>query len=221
MKYFTLVAITLLVSSCDKAEDGPSGDAPTKLLAQRLIDDHGEGVLAQPLIVVYDRGWIEGRGGVDQAFSANIEKLGVAEGRGFSAGSPPMKVREHYSQEGVEFGVNDGEEKSVVIDANSALNARLLLGKDAIKSLRACEAVKVSRVCRAEGEVRIVILDTEIKGAMLLGEPEVPGKVAGRWLRFAGDPRVAEDTVLEVDLGAGTHCVLSKWVLDPRDSCQM
>lgn len=225
MRSFLLfvTACSLLVA-CDKQDEDSTAaaDPNSTLLGERLIAEHGEGVLAQPVLVVYDRGYIGGRGSLDPEFADKVAKLGVKRASSLSSGEAPMDVDDFFSQEGLEFGVSESD-KSVVTDSTSSLAIRLLFGKPGIDALRACEQVQLDRVCKVGGELRARLDDIPATAGVLVdGDVEIAkGKVKSGWVVFADAPEVGDETQLELILGDGVRCNMSRWVVDPRDSCAM
>lgn len=220
MRYLLLLSL-LLTFACEK-EKTTGGDPDSKLLGERLIAEHGAAVLESPILVVYDDGYLVGRGSVDPDFGKKIDALGLDLKTSLSSGPDPIDAREYYGSEGVEFGVLPAE-KSVVVDASSSLTIRLAFGDAGIKALRACEEIELDRVCKMDGEVRAFLNDAPVTGGLLLesGTEVARGSVTRDWLVFPGAPDPSDDAQLELFLGDGVRCNLSKWLVDPRDSCAM
>ena len=216
-----LLAALLLFGACDKS-DAPAESADAKLMGERLIAAHGEGVLASPVLVVYDSGFIAGSGSHDSDFSANVSKLGVRPASRFAAGTSPVHVRDYYSEEGVEFAVSEPD-RVVVVDSTSTLTIRLLLGQPGIKGLRACEAVTIDRVCKVKGELRARLDDIPAREVTVIDDGSVvaKGELQRGWAVFGQARELSDNAVLEVLLEDGVRCNLSKWLVDPRDSCAM
>lgn len=222
MRYLFLVLATFTLTSCDKGADDARAAADSKLLGERLIAEHGEGVLAEPVLVVYDSGFIVGSGTTDPEFGAKANALKVAPGSSLSAGPSPVSVNEYYSQEGVEFGLSVAQ-KTVVVDSTSSLTIRLLFGQEGIQALRRCEAVKLDRVCKVGDELRAYVDDLAPLGADLLdhGSEIAKAELRKGWVVFPNAPETSDKAQLELVLSGGVHCNLSKWLVDPRDSCTM
>ncbi len=215
------ILLLLLASSCDKtASTEPRSDS--KLLGERLIAEFGEGYLSSPELIVYDSGYIVGRGNRDPEFSAKIAKLQVRPASSLSSGRSPLDTHEFYSQEGVEFGISDPD-KFVVVDSTSSLAIRLLYGQPGIRALRTCEAILLDRVCKVGGELRARIDDAPVVGASIVdaGTEVAKGEVRRGWVVFASPPDFGDRAELDLELPDGVRCNLSKWLVDPRDSCAM
>lgn len=219
-----LLCSALFLGGCDKSdsESTPAANSESKLLGERLIAKHGEGVLNQPILVVYDRGYIVGRGSLDPKFADRVAALDVDTATGLSSGESPGPADEFYRQEGLEFGVSESN-KSAVVDATSVLAIRLLFGQEGLEALRTCEAVNLDRVCKVGGELRARLDGIEATGGALVeSDVEIAkGRLKSGWVVFEGAPEVGDDTQLELLMGDGVRCNLSRWVVDPRDSCAM
>lgn len=220
VRYLLLITI-FVVGACDKSSDG-AASADSKLLGERLIAKHGEGLLASPVLVVYDSGFIVGSGSLDPEFANKVAGLGLRPTGSISGGALPVAVRDYYSEEGVELAVSEPD-RLVVVDATSSLTIRLLFGTPGITALRACEAVKVDRMCKAGGELRARLDDIQANGAEIIdrGEIVARGELQPNWAIFKGAPELSDDAQLELLIGDGVRCNLSKWLVDPRDSCTM
>lgn len=211
-----------LLGACDRAPKSAGDDAAPKLLGERLINEHGEGYLTTAVLTVYDSGYIVGDTSVDAEFATKVDRLAVPPASARALAGAPFRLREAYSEEGVAFGVA-AQGNLLVVDSTSSLTIRLLFGQSGIRALRMCESVQLDRVCKRDGELRARLDDIDARGGHLIedGTQVALGEVQRGWLVFREAPDIGDQAELELILGDGVRCNLTRWVIDPRDSCAM
>lgn len=212
-------AATMLFG-CDKGAPTPTYDPNARLLGERLLAQHGESVLAGAEVVVFDSGFVVGRGGTDPAFGDKVDALGVKSAPRLTLGRTPVHVTEYFADQDVEFAVASGSHV-VVVDGSSTLTLRLLLGPVALDAVRRCEAHPVERVCKADQSLRVRLDNIAPQEVTLVdrGQHVAKATIARGWAIFDDAPAVSDNVQLEVTLGDGIVCNYSKWLIDPRDSC--
>lgn len=219
---FVVALVSWIVVGCDKP--APEGDSSApKGLVDELIARHGEGVLAQPVVVVYDTGYVVGRGTLDAAFGDKVDALGVTPASALEAAGAPIRTPEFYRQDGIEFGVRRATDPAVVIPASAPRAIQLLLGAAGAQAVAQCEALHIDRACKAGAEVRVWLDGASASEVVLIehGVELARGKVHKGWAVFQGAPELGDAAELELIFGEGVRCNMSKWVVDPRDSCMM